>query len=179
VSIVGVGRVGSELARRLSAAGARLFLADIDESKRALADELPGAAWCDPNVALHAQVDVVAPCALGGVVAESNVELLRCAIVCGSANNQLAHEGLAEDLERRGILYAPDFVANAGGLINVAAERESYDRALATRRVRGIEQVMEDLFNEAESTESTPLAAAYRLARRRLTEASAPDPVAA
>jgi leucine dehydrogenase len=179
VSIVGVGRVGSALARRLSAAGARLFLADIDESKRALADELAGAQWCDPNVALHADVDVVAPCALGGVVSESNVELLRCEIVCGSANNQLAHEGLAEDLERRGILYAPDFVANAGGLINVAAEREGYDRELATRRVRGIEQVMEDLFEEAQATETTPLAAAYRLARRRLAAAAEPDPVTA
>ena len=104
---------------------------------------------------------------------------MRCRIVCGSANNQLAHEGLAEDLERRGILYAPDFVANAGGLINVAAEREGYDRELATQRVRGIEQLMEELFEEAEATETTPLAAAYRLARRRLAAAAAPAPVAA
>ena len=88
-------------------------------STSALAGELAGRSG-DPNVALHADVDIAAPCALGGVVSESNVEPLRCGIVCGSANNQLAHEGLAEDLERRGILYAPDFVANAGGLINVA-----------------------------------------------------------
>ena len=119
VSIVGVGRVGSELARRLGASGARLFLADIDERKRALA-ELAEAQVARPE-RRPAGVDIVAAVALGGVVSESNVELLRCGIVCGSANNQLAHEGLAEDLERRGILYAPDFVANAGGLINVAA----------------------------------------------------------
>jgi leucine dehydrogenase len=175
VAIVGIGRVGSQLARRLGDAGARLFLADIDESKRALVDELPGAQWCDPNVALHAEVEVVAPCALGGVVNESNVELLRCAIVCGSANNQLAHEGLAEDLHARGILYAPDFVANAGGLINIAVEREGYDRERATQRVRGIEDTIEELFEEAESEGTTPLAAAQRLARGRLQAAAGQD----
>jgi leucine dehydrogenase len=168
VSVVGVGRVGTELARRLAAAGARLFLADVDERKRALADELPGATWCDPNVALQAEADVLAPCALGGVVNESNVGLLRCHIVCGSANNQLAHEGLAEDLQANGILYAPDFVANAGGLINIAVEREGYDRDRALGRVREIEDVMQELLEEADSEETTPLAAAYRLARRRL-----------
>jgi leucine dehydrogenase len=172
VAVVGVGRVGAELARRLAAAGARLLLADIDERKRALADELPGAAWCDPNVALQAEVDVLAPCALGGVVNESNVGLLRCEIVCGSANNQLAHEGLAEDLQANGILYAPDFVANAGGLINIAVEREGYDRERALARVREIEDVVEELLEEAEAEESTPLAAAYRLARRRLAESA-------
>lgn len=168
VAVVGVGRVGSQLVRRLSAAGARLLLADIDESKRALAEELPGASWCDPNVALHAEVDVLAPCALGGVVNESNVGLLRCEIVCGSANNQLAHDGLAEDLAEHDILYAPDFVANAGGLINIAVELEGYDADRAFERVRAIEDAMAELLDEAEESETTPLAAAYRLARRRL-----------
>jgi leucine dehydrogenase len=170
VAVVGVGRVGSQLARRLDAAGARLLLADIDESRRALAEELAHARWCDPNVALQAEVDVLAPCALGGVVNESNVGRLRCSIVCGSANNQLAHEGLAEDLDAHGILYAPDFVANAGGLINIAVEREGYDRERALLRVRGIEDAMDELLDEAEAEETTPLAAAYRLARRRLEE---------
>jgi leucine dehydrogenase len=179
VSIVGIGRVGSQLARRLSAAGARLFVADIDEGKRALLADLPGAQWCDPNVALHADVDILAPCALGGAINESNVELLRCAIVCGSANNQLAHEGLAEDLDARDILYAPDFVANAGGLINIAVEREGYDRERAVERVREIEDTIDELLEEAQRSETTPLATAYRLARARLAEATAQDAVPA
>jgi leucine dehydrogenase len=173
VAVVGVGRVGSRLAELLSRAGATVFVADIDESKRSFAEQL-GARWCDPNVALQAEVDVLAPCALGGVINESNVERLRCAIVCGSANNQLAHEGLAEDLHARDVLYAPDFVANAGGLINIAVEREGYDRERALERVHGIEDTMEELLDEAETTGATPLAAAYRLARRRLEDRGRP-----
>jgi leucine dehydrogenase len=170
VAVVGVGRVGSQLARRLGGAGAQLLLADIDERRRALVRELPRATWCDPNVALQAEVDVLAPCALGGVVNESNVGLLRCEIVCGSANNQLSHEGLAEDLRAHDVLYAPDFVVNAGGLINIAVEREGYDRERALQRVRGIEDTMDELLDEAEAEDVTPLAAAYRLARQRLEE---------
>jgi glutamate dehydrogenase/leucine dehydrogenase len=111
-------------------------------------------------------------------VNESTVGHLRCAVVCGSANNQLAHDGLAEDLAAQEILYAPDFVANAGGLINIAVEREGYDRALATQLVRAIEDTMEELLEEADATQSTPLAAAYRLARRRLDEHAAASPTA-
>jgi leucine dehydrogenase len=170
VAIVGVGRVGSRLARRLARAGARLILADIDEGKRALAKELPNARWADPNVGIQAEVDVLAPCALGGAINESNVGRLRCQIVCGSANNQLSHEGLAEDLAAHGILYAPDFIANAGGLINIALEREAYDPARARRRAAAIEQTMAGLLEDAQRSGSTPLAAAYALARRRLQD---------
>ena len=170
VAVVGAGRVGSRLARRVSKAGAEVILADIDESKRSLIEELPGARWADPSSALLADVDILAPCALGGAVDEVTVRHLRCEIVCGSANNQLAHEGLAEDLAERGILYAPDFIANAGGLINVALELEGYDAARARRRVAAIEETMAHILEEAEGAETTPLAAAYAIARRRLRE---------
>jgi glutamate dehydrogenase/leucine dehydrogenase len=95
--------------------------------------------------------------------------------VCGSANNQLAHDGLAEDLAARGILYAPDFIANAGGLINVATELdpEGYDAARTKRRALGIEETMDHIYDEAKRNETTPLATAYALARRRLAEAGA------
>jgi leucine dehydrogenase len=168
VAVVGVGRVGSRLARRLSRAGAGLIVADIDESKRALAEHLPRTRWADPNVALQAEVDVLAPCALGGEINESNVGRLRSPVICGSANNQLTHDGLAEDLAAHGILYAPDFVANAGGLIDIAVERDGYDPAKAKRLAAGIEQTMAELLKEAEESGTTPLEAAYRLARRRL-----------
>jgi leucine dehydrogenase len=171
VAVVGVGRVGSRLARRLSVAGASVVLADIDEGKRSLAEELPGASWADPNVALQAEVDVLAPCALGGAINEATVGHLRCEIVCGSANNQLAHDGLADDLTAHGIIYAPDFIANAGGLINVASELEGYNEAQARFRAASIEQTTLRLLKDAEVAGVTPLAAAYELARKRLQPA--------
>jgi leucine dehydrogenase len=173
VSVIGVGRVGSRVAKLLSRAGAKLLVADIDESRRALVKELKNARWTDPSSALLADVDVVAPCALGGAIDEYNVARLRCGIVCGSANNQLAHDGLGEDLAKQGILYAPDFIANAGGLINVATEldREGYHPERVKRRVLEIEQTMGAIYDEAEASGVPPLAAAYTLARRRLAEA--------
>ena len=167
VAVVGVGRVGAHLARRLAEAGAELILADIDEEKRALAEEL-GAAWADPNVALLADVDVLAPCALGAAINGGNVSRLRAHIICGSANNQLAHDGLADDLAELGILYAPDFVANAGGLVNIAVELERVDPERARRRAEGIGAKMAELLVHADEAGITPLAAAYELARKRL-----------
>src|SRR5205823_11184893 len=125
VAVVGCGRVGAKLAARLTAAGARVLLADIDAGKRELASRLANASWVDTSEALRAEVDVLAPCALGGVLDERTVDELRCEIVCGSANNQLAHDGLAERLAARDVLYGPDFIANAGGLMNVAMELEA------------------------------------------------------
>jgi leucine dehydrogenase len=172
VAVVGAGRVGSQLAKRLSKAGAELLVADIDESRRAAIEKLPGANWTDPSSAMLADVDVVAPCALGGVIDQVNVGRLACRIVCGSANNILAHEGLADDLAEEGILYAPDFIANAGGIINVSLELQGYDAAKARRGAAGIEQTMRKLLQESEEAGVTPLVAAYRLARRRLRSAS-------
>jgi leucine dehydrogenase len=174
VSIVGVGRVGTKLAQRLARAGARLVLADIDEGRRAVAKKLPRARWAEPSTALLAEVDVVAPCALGGAIDQVTGGHLRCQIVCGSANNQLAHEGLAEDLQAHGILYAPDFIANAGGLINIAVELEGYEPRRARRRVAAIEETMARVLEEARRGDTTPLTAAYALARRRLAEAGGP-----
>jgi leucine dehydrogenase len=183
VSVVGAGHVGSALARRLAKAGARLVIADIDESKRELARELARARWTDPSSAMLADVDVLAPCALGGVIDEVNVGLLRCRVVCGAANNVLAHEGLAEDLAAHGILYAPDFIANAGGIINISVElrgdpygptprSEGYDPREARRRVAAIEDTMGEILDHADAAGTTPLAAAYALARGRLVAAA-------
>jgi glutamate dehydrogenase/leucine dehydrogenase len=93
--------------------------------------------------------------------------------VCGAANNQLAHDGLADDLAARGILYAPDFVANAGGIINISVELDpgGYDPDEAARRVASIEATVRTVFEQAERDGASPLAAAYALARRRLQEA--------
>ena len=168
VAIVGAGRVGSKLARRLARAGARLIVADIDERKRELVKTLRAARWVEPSRALTAAVDVLAPCALGGSIDPATIGHLRCEVVCGSANNQLAHEGLAEDLAAHDILYAPDFIANAGGLINIAVELEGYDPARARRRVAVIERTMTLVLEQAEADRVTPVEAAYSLARAHL-----------
>jgi leucine dehydrogenase len=169
VAVVGVGAVGADLARSLSEQGAELIIADINEAKRTLAEELPGARWSDPETAMLAEVDVLAPCALGGVINEETIPALRCQIICGAANNQLSREELAEDLAGRGIVYAPDFIANAGGIIHAAEEHAGeHDPDRVAKRVQGIHDVVAEILEESESTGRTPLSAGYAIAARRL-----------
>src|SRR4030095_7819397 len=122
-------------ARRRAALGG----SDIAPSRRAAAEQL-GARWLSPGRALTAAVDVLAPCALGGVLDHRSVERLQAAVVGGAAHNQLADDSVAELLAGRGILWAPDFVANAGGIINISVELEhgGYDRGRARARVAGV-----------------------------------------
>jgi leucine dehydrogenase len=167
VCVIGLGHVGSRLARRCARAGATLTLADVDERKRGLADEL-GARWAAPGRALTAVADVLVPCALGGVLDDDTVSRLRCRVIAGAANNQLADDGIAARLAERGILWAPDFVANAGGLINIACEQGGYEPAAARRRVGAIAGTLREIFDRAESDRTTPLAAALSLAEGRL-----------
>jgi leucine dehydrogenase len=169
-AVVGLGSVGVRLARLLARRGAKLVVADIDERKRAEADKL-GARWVAPDRALVAEVDVLAPCALGGVLNEETVPRLQAAVIAGAANNQLADDAIADLLAQRGILWAPDFVANAGGIINIAVEFEpsGYDPSVARRRVRGVGDTLRAIFDAAAGG-ITPLTAAMELARRRLAE---------
>jgi leucine dehydrogenase len=168
ICIIGLGHVGSRLAKRCARAGAKLVLADVDESKHRLAEELK-ARWMGPEEALGVEAEIVAPCALGGVLNDDTVPRLRCRIIAGAANNQLADDRIADLLTARGILWAPDFVANAGGVINIAEEfAGKYDPAAARRRVRGIAETLGRIFDDAESMGATPLIAAMELARRRL-----------
>jgi leucine dehydrogenase len=173
ICVIGLGHVGSRLAKRCAAAGASLTLADVDERKRGLAEQL-GARWITPGEAVTASVDVLAPCALGGLLADSTVDGLRCRAIAGAANNQLASDRIAVRLAQRGILWAPDFVANAGGLINIACESGGYDPAVARLRVQGIAGTLREIFDRAESDGSPPLTAALELARARLAPAVSP-----
>jgi leucine dehydrogenase len=169
IAVIGLGRVGSRLARRLAGRGAQLVLTDIAPGRRELAEEL-GAGWVEPAGAMLTECDVLAPCALGGAIDETNVDRLRTRVVCGSANNQLADESLAVRLERRGILYAPDFIANAGGLINVYREIKGYSAEHAAELVLGIEATLARVIEVAADRMITPLDAARELARERLEE---------
>ncbi|HXB16691.1 MAG TPA: Glu/Leu/Phe/Val dehydrogenase dimerization domain-containing protein [Solirubrobacteraceae bacterium] len=174
VALVGLGHVGEPLARALAESGAELVVSDIDTGKRVLASELE-AVWLDPADAVRADVDLLAPCALGGVIDETLGVELRARIVCGSANNQLAAPHLADVLAARGILYAPDFIANSGGLINVAMELTGYDRDLALERIRRIEDVLGAILDHAAVAGVTPYAAAVELATARIAAARAPS----
>jgi leucine dehydrogenase len=167
IGVIGLGHVGSRVAKRCARAGATLLLADVDDRKRRLAEQL-GGRWTTPDGALDAEVDVLVPCALGGFLDEETVPYLRCRIIAGAANNQLADDRIADLLAARGILWAPDFVVNAGGLINIAEELTGYDAATARRRVRGIADTLRQIFDDAESMGATPLTAAMELARKRL-----------
>jgi leucine dehydrogenase len=171
ICVVGLGHVGSRVAKRCARAGARLLLADVDRAKRKLARELD-ADWTSPDRALDAEVDVLAPCALGGFLDDVTVPRLRCRIIAGAANNQLADDRIADLLAGRQILWAPDFVVNAGGIINIVEELNSYDPAAARERVRGIADTLGEIFDHADSTGATPLAAAMELARARLAAAA-------
>ncbi len=170
VVVLGLGHVGSRLAMRLAEAGARLTVSDTDTRKRALAARL-GARWVEPGEGVTTACDVLAPCALGGVIDRSTAGKLRAEIVCGAANNQLAAEELAEVLAARGILYAPDFIANAGGLINVYRELHGYDEDWAREHALGIEETIGRILFAAAARGLTPLAAAYEIARERLNSA--------
>jgi leucine dehydrogenase len=170
VAVVGLGSVGLRLAKLLARRGAKLVVADIDQRKRAEADKI-GARWAAPDKALTAAVDVLAPCALGGVLNDETVPRIQAPVIAGAANNQLADEAVADELARRGILWAPDFVANAGGIINIAVELEpaGYDAKLARRRVQEIGDTLRAIYDSAAGG-TTPLTAANELARRRLAE---------
>jgi leucine dehydrogenase len=167
VCVIGAGHVGGRLARLLAGGGADVTIADVEPSRRDLADEL-GARWVDPAEAIEVECDVLAPCALGGVIDAATIDRLRCAIVCGAANNVLADEALAIDLKRRGIVYAPDFIANAGGLINVYAELHHLDRPAVAALVDHIGETIGLILDAADRHDTTPLAEAQALALERL-----------
>ncbi len=172
IVISGLGNVGGRVATACAEAGATLLLTDIDPRKRAVADGL-GARWLAPDEALAAPADVFAPCALGGLLDHDSVPRLGAPIVAGAANNQLAGDDVATLLAARGVLWAPDFVVNAGGIINISVELEpaGYDPRRAGELVRGIGATLERIFDGAQSNGATPLDAAMALARARLAEA--------
>jgi leucine dehydrogenase len=165
VVVVGLGNVGGKLARRLHDAGAELTVSDVDPAKRAIADEL-SARWVAPADALVVQADVLAPCALGGVLDRATVERLQVPVVAGAANNQLADESIADELQARGILWAPDFVINAGGLIAVADELDGFDPVRADRAIEAIADTLTEIYARAAAGMNTLLAAQELAAER-------------
>ena len=172
IVVSGLGHVGAALAKLLAKGGAKLVVADIDRSKKKIADQL-GARWVTPARAIALSADVFAPCALGGLLDHESVPGLQVPIVAGAANNQLADDPIADLLAERGILWAPDFVVNAGGIINISVElgRGGYDPDRARTRVEGIGDTLREIYDLAHADDDTPFSAALALAQRRLDEA--------
>jgi leucine dehydrogenase len=165
VLVQGVGSVGASLARELAAAGARVLVSDVVPER---AEHL-GAEFVPAEDVIGAECDVYAPCALGGTLNAETIPRLRCRIVAGSANNQLAEPEDADRLREAGILYAPDFVINAGGVLNsLGVEHLSWPREQIEERLAGIGGTLAEIYAKADAEAITTEAAAQQLARDRL-----------
>lgn len=170
VAVQGLGSVGRTLAAALHGEGARLIVADLDDARAEKAAAMFGAVVTAPDRIHAADAEVYAPCALGGVLSEKTIPEIRATIVAGAANNQLATAEDAGRLAARGVLHAPDFVINAGGLINVAAEVLSggYDRAAVTEKVEAIPATLAAIFDRSQAEGRTPDAVARAIAAERV-----------
>jgi leucine dehydrogenase len=170
VLVQGAGAVGALLARELAAAGAQVLVSDVDEQRAAAT----GCKTVPPEHVVETEVDVYSPCAVGGTLNADSIPRLACRAIAGCANNQLAEPEDSERLRERDILYAPDFVVSAGGIIQlIGLEDEGWNEAQLEERLAGIGDTLRTLFAEAESEGITPAEAADRLARRRVAEARA------
>jgi leucine dehydrogenase len=171
VAIQGCGSVGTFLAKELSAAGAKLIVSDIDSAKAARVAQLTGAKIVEGDAIFTADADIFSPCALGGIINDTTIPKLKVGIVAGGANNQLLEERHGDALEAKGILYAPDYVANAGGVINVYGEVVGWDEQRALDKAEEIYDTILKVFDIAEAKRIPTYEAADRLAELRLEEA--------
>lgn len=168
VAIQGLGRVGYRLAEQLSAEGAELLVADPDRGRVQLAVEQFGAHPVACEALLSTPCDILAPCGPGRMLDARSVSQLRCAAVAGAANDQLACAAAAEDLEARGILYAPDYVINAGGLIFVALSYQGAPPERIVAHLGRISQRLTEIYALAQADKRSPACVAERLAERLL-----------
>ena len=171
VLVQGLGEVGGVLIGLLHHAGARLLLTDTDPARvDAAMARFPDALAVPHEDAASTECEVFAPCAIGGILNSDTIPALRCSIVAGAANNQLLEEADADRLRAAGILYAPDFVINGGGIIRgVGAERLGWTDAQIDARVEGIGETLEAIYLDSERLDTSTAAAAMRLAQEALT----------
>ena len=169
VAVQGAGNVASHLARYLSKEGAEIYITDIYKEKaKKVAEEVSGT-FVDPDDIYDVDMDIFSPCALGGVINDDAISRISCDIIAGGANNILDDEVKhGEDLIDRGILYASDYVINAGGVINISSELEGYDEGRAMQKTERIYDTVLDIFNYAEENSVTPVNASNRLAEERI-----------
>ena len=169
VTIQGVGNVGRYLAKELHQAGAKLIVSDIDPEKTARAAREIGAQVVEGDAIYTTKADIFAPCALGGVINDDTLPKLKVEVIAGGANNQLLEERHGYKLEEMGMLYAPDYVANAGGVINVFGEVAGWDSDRSLRKADEIYDTVLSVFEIAKAEGIPSFEAADRLAERRLS----------
>jgi len=168
VAIQGLGNVGYALAEQLHAAGAELLVSDLDQGRVQLAVEQLGARPVASEALLATPCDILAPCGLGGVLNSASVGQLRCSAVAGAANNQLASADISDSLQARGILYAPDYVINAGGLIYVALKHQGEPLPAITAHLTQISRRLTEIFGHAQADKRSPARVADAIAERLL-----------
>ncbi|MFD9613023.1 Leu/Phe/Val dehydrogenase [Streptomyces sp. NPDC004288] len=174
VGVAGVGKVGHYLVEHLLEDGAEVVITDVrEESVRRITDKHPEVTVvADTDELIRVEgLDIYAPCALGGALNGDTVPFLTASIVCGAANNQLAHAGIEKDLVERGILYAPDYVVNAGGVIQVADELHGFDFDRCKAKAAKIFDTTLEIFARAKADGIPPAAASDRIAEQRMADA--------
>jgi len=172
VAVQGLGHVGYALCQHLSEAGAKLVVADINNEAVKRAEAELGASAHDPQTIHAVEVDIFAPCALGGIINSDSIGDIKASIIGGAANNQLACTEMGEALSQRDILYCPDYVVNAGGIINVAAELSGdFDPVWVDNKLEGITQTLKDILDTAKTEKLPTNLVADHMARSRLGRA--------
>ncbi len=172
VAVQGLGHVGQYLCEHLAKEGAQLLVTDINKESIDKVVSNYGAIAIDKDEIYQQDVDVYAPCALGATINDVTIPKLKATIVAGAANNQLAEDRHGDELKKRGILYTPDYIINAGGIINVSFE-ENYNREAALRKVDEIYNTLEEVFATADKENKTTNVVADELARKRVAAAKA------
>ncbi|NRB19940.1 MAG: Glu/Leu/Phe/Val dehydrogenase [Rhodobacteraceae bacterium] len=170
VAVQGLGHVGWHLCKRLSAAGANLVVADTDDSRISKARTVFGAAAVAPDQIYSVRADIFAPCAIGGILNADTIPQLKVSIVAGGANNQLASAQDGRALHARGILYAPDFVANGGGIINVATEilKISNRAEFVAEKLMALDLTMQAILTQAQAENTCPDAVAVATVKAKM-----------
>ncbi|WP_274560269.1 Leu/Phe/Val dehydrogenase [Streptomyces spiramyceticus] len=174
VGVAGVGKVGHHLVEHLLQDGAEVVITDVREEsvRRVTERHRQVTVVADTEALIRVEgLDIYAPCALGGALNDTSVPVLTAKVVCGAANNQLAHPGVEKDLADRGILYAPDYVVNAGGVIQVADELHGFDFDRCKTKAAKIFDTTLAIFARAKTDGIPPAAAADRIAEQRMAEA--------
>lgn len=179
VAIQGVGHVGAYLAEKLHAAGAKLILTDVNEDALAEVAARTGAKVVAPGAIFEAEADVFAPCALGGAINESTLPKLKAKVIAGGANNQLSDLAIGRAVFERGMLYAPDYVINGGGIINVAGEiralerGEAFDPTWVETKLVGLTQTLEQVLDRSIAEGRPTHEVANEMAKARIEQAAA------
>lgn len=168
-AVQGLGHVGMEFVKLLKERGAKIFVTDINQGLIDKAVNEYGAEAVGLDEIYDVPADVYSPCALGGTINEETLQRLKVKIVCGSANNQLANDAMGDEVQKRGILYAPDYAVNAGGVMNVSLEIDGYNRERAMRMMRTIYHNLSRIFEIADRDGIPTYKAADRLGEERIT----------